>query len=154
MKFFGKGMYVACYVAREVAICELVTKVELTCTFVHVAFNNIPCFGLDGEGYAFFAMLHVTCLESNVINLICIPEIVLNHIDEVHSGKVIREAEHITGNYELVAGWCAVAYALELLNGDVKFSLGCLLNLDIDEWLKVVLYTVHLDATVDDGACA
>lgn len=53
-----------------------------------------------------------------------------------------------------MAGGRAVAYALELLHGYVKFSLGCLLNLDIDEWQTVVLDTVHLDATVDDGACA
>lgn len=53
-----------------------------------------------------------------------------------------------------MAGGCAVAYALELFHVDVKFSLGCLLNLDIDERQTVVLDTVHLDATVDDGACA
>lgn len=109
---------------------------------------------MDGEGYAFFSLFHIARFESCVVYLIRSSEVVVDHIDEVHAGEVIGEAEHITGNGELVAGGCAVAYALELFDGDVKFSLGCLLNLDIDEWQTVVLDTVHLDATIDDGACA
>lgn len=53
-----------------------------------------------------------------------------------------------------MAGWCAVAYALELFDGDVKLPLGGSLYLDIHERWDVVFDTVHLYSTIDDCPCA
>lgn len=99
-------------------------------------------------------MLHIACLESGIVYLVSATEVVVDHIDEVHAGKVVGEAEHITGDFQLVTGGCAVAYALELLHGNVKLSLWCLLYLDVDEWQPFILDPVHLDATIDDCPCA
>lgn len=83
-------MDVARDVAREVAVCELVAEVELARPFVHILFNDFPCFGLDGEGYAFLSLFLIASLETDVIHTVSVAEVVLNHIDKIHASEVVR----------------------------------------------------------------